>query len=191
MTVPTKAAQYLKGNERDRQGRQTARNPRAPQSFHFARSSPAQRFRTTTARETEPVRPVPLAQVEAVLPFLSRQVKAMVRLQLVTGARGGELCSIRTCDLDTTGEVWTYKPAKHKTSHRDIERVIRFGPKGKEILAPMLKTDVQAFIFSPADAEAERRAAMTKKRREEEGRTPPHIGNRPGTNRKRDARARR
>jgi hypothetical protein len=41
------------------------------------------------ARETEPIRPVPVEFVELTLPFLSRQVAAMVRLQLLTGMRSG------------------------------------------------------------------------------------------------------
>jgi len=46
----------------------------------------------TTARETEPVRPVAVAVVEETLPFLNRHLAAMVRLQLLTGARLGEAC---------------------------------------------------------------------------------------------------
>ncbi len=41
----------------------------------------------TSAREPEPIGPVPLEVVEQTLPFLSRPVAAMVRLQLLTGMR--------------------------------------------------------------------------------------------------------
>ena len=44
----------------------------------------------TAAKEPEPVRPVPDQHIEAVRPHASRQVWALVRLQLLTGARGGE-----------------------------------------------------------------------------------------------------
>jgi integrase len=133
------------------------------------------------ARETEPVKPVPIPHVEAVLPFLSPQVRAMVQLQLVTGARGGEICSMRSMDIDTSDDVWVYRPAQHKSTHHGHERIIRIGPKGKEILNPFLKSDLSAFIFSPADAEAQR-----LKDRREKRRTPLHYGNGPGDNRKRD-----
>jgi hypothetical protein len=69
------------------------------------------------ARETEPVRPVPQPQIDAVLPLLSRQVAAMLRIQLLTGARPGEVCQLRVADLDMSGQVWTYTPPRHKTQH--------------------------------------------------------------------------
>lgn len=131
------------------------------------------------ARETAPVRPVPLAQVEAVLPFVARPVRAMIQLQLLTGARGGELFVLRACDVDTSGDVWSYRPTQHKGTHREQDRVIRFGPKAKEILEPFLRADVRAFVFSPAEAAAERRGARAEARK-----TPPGRGNGPGTNRK-------
>src|SRR5262249_3547685 len=39
------------------------------------------------ARETEPVKPVPEASVEAVLPFVRPPVRAMIELQRLTGMR--------------------------------------------------------------------------------------------------------
>jgi hypothetical protein len=44
------------------------------------------------AAESEPVRPVLEAYVDAVLSRLSRQVQAMIQLQLLTGTRPGEVC---------------------------------------------------------------------------------------------------
>ena len=41
----------------------------------------------TEARESEPVAPVPPAHIEAVRPFVSRQVWALIQLQLATAAR--------------------------------------------------------------------------------------------------------
>lgn len=43
------------------------------------------------AHETQPVRPVPDAHVEAIRPHVPRQVWAMVQLQMLSGARPGEL----------------------------------------------------------------------------------------------------
>ena len=54
----------------------------------------------TTARETEPVRPVPIEHVDAVLPHVSRQVAAMIQLQLLTGMRPGEVVLMRPVDVD-------------------------------------------------------------------------------------------
>lgn len=50
------------------------------------------RYGKTTAKETEPVRNVNAAYVDAILPFCSPQVAAMIELQRLTGMRPGELC---------------------------------------------------------------------------------------------------
>ena len=54
---------------------------------------------STAAREPDPIQPVALDQVDAVRPFLSRQVNALISLQLHTGARGGELFRLRPIDI--------------------------------------------------------------------------------------------
>lgn len=50
------------------------------------------------AREAEPVTPVPDEHVYAIEPHTSRQVWAMVELQLVTGMRSGEVTAMRPVD---------------------------------------------------------------------------------------------
>jgi integrase len=87
---------------------------------------------------------------------------------------------MRTCDIDTTGTIWVYTPVDHKTAHLERERKINIGPKGQAILKPLLRPQLEAFIFSPSESERERREAMHKARK-----TPPGQGNGPGTNRKR------
>lgn len=53
------------------------------------------------AREGKRVAPVPADILDTVRPFLSRPVRALVDLQLLTGARPGELLALRAVDLDT------------------------------------------------------------------------------------------
>ncbi len=134
----------------------------------------------TKAREPEPVKPVPNEYVDAIRLHVSRQVWAMVELQRLTGMRSGEVTIMRGCDLDTSGPIWLYRPESHKTEHHGHERVVEIGPKAQKIIRPFLKPDVEAFLFSPIDAEAERRANNHRKRR-----TPMSCGNRPGSNCKR------
>lgn len=117
------------------------------------------------AAEAEPVKPVPDAYVDAVQPYVSRQVWAMIELQRLTGMRGGEVTTMRTADIDTTGEVWFYRPRQHKTAHHELAREIAIGPRAREILRPWLRPDLQAFLFQPAEAEAERNAAKRQARR--------------------------
>ncbi len=119
------------------------------------------------AVESEPVAPVDDDRINAVRPFVSRQVWGMIQLQLRTGARPGEIVSMRTSDL-TTGEVWEYRPREHKTEHHDKKRVVVIGPLGQAILGPFLSdslSDPEAFVFSPVDAESERRRAQRRERK--------------------------
>ena len=101
----------------------------ARRSTTGSRRSPGLRKGRTEARESEPVRPVPDAFVDAIEPHVARQVWAMVELQRLTGMRPGEVCIMRAADLDTSGRVWDYIPERHKTEHHGRERRIYLGPK--------------------------------------------------------------
>lgn len=133
----------------------------------------------TAARESEPVRPVPEELIEPVLAHVSLQVAAMVRLQLLTGMRPGEVVIMRTADIDVSSTPWLYRPSRHKTEHHGHERLVFLGPQAQEVVRPFLRHDEpQRFLFSPAEAEAHRRRKLTERRV-----TPMSCGNRPGTNR--------
>ncbi len=91
------------------------------------------------AKETQPIRPVDDAHVEAVLPLLTPPVGAMVRLQRLTGMRPCEVVLMRPCDIDRrAGKPWLYTPESHKTEHHGIARVVFLGPQAQEILKPFL-----------------------------------------------------
>jgi len=120
-----------------------------------------------------------MEMVEAVQPFVSRQVWAMIQLQLLTGARAGELTRMRPCDIDRSGDVWVYQPQEHKTAHHGFARRIYLGPKAQELLSPFLLRDSQAYCFCPTEAVDEWRREAFKNRI-----TPLSQGNGPGTNRK-------
>ncbi|MFN0135526.1 MAG: tyrosine-type recombinase/integrase [Phycisphaerae bacterium] len=132
------------------------------------------------ARENPKVGPVPPDMLEAVMPLLSKPVRALVELQLLTGARAGELVDLRVCDIevDEKTAVCSYRPNKHKNAHREHERVIYFGPRAQEILRPFMRgRAIPDYMFSPAESDADRRAALHAARK-----TPLSCGNRPGTN---------
>ena len=134
----------------------------------------------TTAHETTPVRPVEDNVVEETLPHLPAAVADMVQLQRLTGCRPGEVCIIRPCDVDRSGDVWVYRPGSHKTEHHGRERIIYIGPKAQAILCPYLLRAADSFCFSPAETVRQHVAARHAGRK-----TPLKYGNRPGTNRKR------
>ena len=148
--------------------------------YERLKTVPALRRGTTAARETEPVQPVALEHVEAVRPYLSRQINALISLQLHTGARGGELFRLRPVDIQIHDDlgIWTIEPADHKMAHRGHARMIVLGPRSQAVIEPFLTRPVDAYLFGPAEAEAERRAAAHATRK-----TPLRYGNRPGTNR--------
>lgn len=138
----------------------------------------------TVAAEPEPVQPVPEGDVEATLPHLPNVLQAMVRLQLVTGARPGEICGIRPCDVTFgTDGVWTYRPPLHKTSHRGKERRIHIGPQGQDILRPYLNREAETYCFRPCDSEAERNAEKRAGRKSP--RTPSQSARKPKADRTR------
>jgi integrase len=127
------------------------------------------------ARETEPIRPVSLALVEDTLPHLNPVVADMIRLQLWSGSRSGEICIMRARDIDITGAVWLYRPSHHKTAHRGQGRTIALGPNAKEIVRRYLKANVEAYLFSPREA---MEALRQKKRRERKTKVQPSQENR-------------
>jgi integrase len=116
------------------------------------------------ARETEPVRPVDDAMIDAVVSHLQPVVADMLRLQRLTGMRSGELCIMRPADVDRSASEWTYTPMTHKTEHHGRDRVIFFGPRAQAILAPYLTREPATFCFCPAEAEAQRNAGRSEKR---------------------------
>ena len=111
------------------------------------------------------MKPVPDGFVDAIRPYVSRQVWAMIELQRLTGMRPGEVAVMRGVDLETSERVWHYRPAGHKTQHHGHERMVELGPRAQDILLPFLKPDLQAFLFNPAEAEAGRRAQQRQRRK--------------------------
>ena len=136
-----------------------------PSVYHGLQAVTSLKRGRCDARETDPVRSVPDEFVAAIKPHVSRQVWTMVELQRLTGMRSGEVVIMRGCDLDMTGSLWLYHPEEHKTQHFGHERIVELGPRGQAILAPFLKPDLEAFLFSPADATTERNAAKRRKRK--------------------------
>jgi integrase len=146
--------------------------------------APLKRGRSNV-RESDPVKPVPVAILNATKPYLSRQIGAMVDLQILTGMRPGEVLQMRRGDLDTTDSIWIYHPGRHKTEHHGHERSIFIGPQAQQILMPLMNRAPDDYMFSPQEAESERREKLSRQRK-----TPMSCGNRPGTNRKRHPRRR-
>jgi integrase len=121
----------------------------------------------TQARETPPVGPVPDAIVERTIEHLSPTVAAMVRLQLASAMRQGELVIMTVRDLDMSGPIWQYTPSSWKTEHHvgRPARVIMLGPKAQEVIRPFLGLDISGYLFSPQRAVDEQNAERREARK--------------------------
>ncbi len=148
--------------------------------YQQLKTVPALKRGRSTAHEADPIGPVSLDYVNAIRPRLSRQVNALIDLQLHTGARGGELFTLRAIDItmDDRKGIWTISPTDHKTAHHGHTRTIYLGPKAQAVIRPFLAgRAVDAYLFSPAEAEQERLEARAAARK-----TPLSCGNVPGSN---------
>lgn len=116
------------------------------------------------AKEGRVVGPVADARVDAVRPFVSRQVWAMVELQRLTGMRSTEVATMRTGDIDRAGDVWSYVPARHKGDYLSRGRAVHLGPRAIELLKPWLRADPKAYLFQPRESIVELQADRRKER---------------------------
>lgn len=125
---------------------------------------------------------VPLAHVKAIKDHVNPIVWAMVQVQMRMVARAGEVCAMRPIDIDTTGEIWIYKPTSHKTEHHGhaLEKFI--SPECQEYIKPLLAgRAVDAYLFDPREAYALQRAQDAEvRRRENQTDTPRKSGRKIG-----------
>lgn len=130
-------------------------------AWHSLQSVAALQKGRTQAPEVPPVDEVPEAVVNATLPHLSPVVAAMIQLQRWTGARPGEVCLVRPCDVDRSGAVWVFTPEHHKLDWRENpeQRTVVIGREGQRVLAPFLLRSQTSYCFSPREAERQRAQA--------------------------------
>jgi integrase len=121
----------------------------------------------TEAPEVAPVEEVPEEVVQATLPFLPPIVASMVWLQRWTGARPGEVCLLRPCDVDRSKDVWVFTPGHHKLDWREHAqpRRIPIGVEGQKVLMPYLLRASTDYCFSPAEAESQRSRGRRQERK--------------------------
>lgn len=105
------------------------------------------------ARETEDVEPVEWERVEATLPYLKGDQRAIVSLLWNTGMRVGEAVSMKASQIDKQTlldrGLWIYEPPKHKTSHLGHRRTVLLDAEAQTLLEPFLKRRTSGYVFSP------------------------------------------
>lgn len=99
------------------------------------------------APESKPRRAIPDEQLQAVRAILDGRNRDLFDLLLLTGARPGELLSLKTGDIDRTGDVWRADLARHKTSHKGKARVLFFNAEAQAILQRYLSADPAKRLF--------------------------------------------
>ena len=123
---------------------------------------------TPGVRETKKVKPVPSADIKAVLKKAQPMMSAMIRFAYRTGARPEEICGLKPCYLDRSQKVWIYQvPADaNKTDVHEQERKVYIGPRAQKVLEPWLAgIQPEEFVFSPARAEQLRQAERRDNRK--------------------------
>jgi integrase len=119
----------------------------------------------TSAPETEAIKPVDDATIDATLPFLNRHVRGLVEFQRLTGCRPGEACALRRRDIEMSGTVWLFRPAHHKTKWKGKARTIAVGPKAQDLIRGYFTDDPKDHLFSPRRAVAEWQAERSANRK--------------------------
>jgi len=138
----------------------------SPSIWHGLQAVGGLRRGRTNASEPDRVLPVAQTHIDAIEAHVSRQVWALIQLQLFTGARAGEIVTMKATKIDTSGKIWLYEPVDHKTSHHGHDRTIYIGPRGQEIIAPFLASrPIGEYLFSAIEAERERNAKSPSHRR--------------------------
>ena len=108
------------------------------------------------ATEGEGVKPVSEEWVFAVAAIVPPTLRAMIEVHWATGMRPGELVQMTLGDIERGGEVWIYRPGKHKNAWRGKAREVLLGPNAQRALTPYLNRGPSDPVFSPRRAMEER-----------------------------------
>jgi len=123
----------------------------------------------TSAPVRAPVTAVSEEIVCATCEHLPPSIVAMVWTAWFTGARPAEICRMSTGEIDTAGELWEYRPRRHKMAHLGRERTIIIGPRAQTIIMPYLRRELEAPLWTPRMAHEERAAAKREAYQPREG----------------------
>ncbi len=122
---------------------------------------------TTIAHETKPVVPVSIDVVRATAKFLSPILRDMLRVQIATGMRPSEVCSLRPIDIDRTGTTWMFRPAKHKTANKGVRKAVPIVNDARDAIENYLNRGPESYCFSPRETvswlNTQKRAARKSK----------------------------
>ncbi len=102
-------------------------------------------------RETDRRTEVSAEAVNATLPHLTAEARALVLFIRWTGCRPSEAARLRMCDVhDMDRSTWRYRPPMHKTAHRGQYRDVPIGPQARAILEEHAhERAADEYVFDP------------------------------------------
>ena len=162
----------------------------SPSTHHALQVVDQLRKGHTSAPDNPSVKPVDPDVFERTLPHLPKRVADMCRVQRLCAMRPQDVCNLRACDIDRSGDVWLYRPPGHKTAHLGDVLTKYIGAAAQAILTPYLieKADnPEAFLFSPTDTVRDRSIEKRRNRKNlsKKGEVQPSHQNRRKSNPKR------
>ena len=86
-------------------------------------------------------------KIEAVRRLVQPLVRDLIDLQLLCGARSGELLMLTTTMIDRAAKVWKAALVDHKCQHHGQSRALHFGPQAQLIVARYLSADPDKQLF--------------------------------------------
>jgi len=98
----------------------------------------------TSAKQPKKVKPVACEVVESILDHCQPRIAAVLRMQLYTGMRCGEVLRMTMAEIH--GNV--YAPYKHKNRWRNKDRTVYLGPKAMELINQWKTDDPHAPLFT-------------------------------------------
>lgn len=101
----------------------------------------------TTATEPEPRLAVPQSDVDAVRKELKPKYRDMLDLQLLTGARPGEILKLTGEMLERRKDCWIAELHEHKSSRKGKRRFLVFNETAQAILQRYLKDESTERLF--------------------------------------------
>lgn len=98
-----------------------------------------------------------MVRVVATLPFIPRQVAAIVQVMRHCNVRAQDVIRLRGCDLHRDGDISTFRPGSDKNLWREEEsrlhdRLVHLAPNAQTAIRPFLKDDPQEYLCSLRDA---------------------------------------
>jgi integrase len=98
----------------------------------------------TSAKQPKKVKPVACEVVESILDHCQPRIAAVLRMQLYTGMRCGEV--LRMTMAEIRGNI--YSPYKHKNRWRNKDRTVHLGPRAMALINEWKTDDPHKRLFT-------------------------------------------